>query len=252
MYRNASQAAAILLFVSGALLPSVTIGQPKKMATSTTATFRIQYDRTITASEIARLGKLLDKTYDLYRKKFGASDHRTIDVFALSSGNRVHTESRSKAFDDAVLREGRIYLDARAILRSDTAVHNPAARVVSESVLEALRGCPRWLIEVYGIYAGKEIDRFGSPARLTVSTFSDLTEDYLRAESADDLKEMNAKIAATARFLVDRYGEKKLEDLYSQFKGGKQLEDAFEAAFGEKMPDIEKAWAASLRSPPKG
>jgi|SRR5467141_1129265 len=252
MRRKISQAAAILLFACAAMPPGVSTAQPKKFGALTTPTFRIRYDRTITASEIEKLGKLLEKTYGVYRGKFGLSGHRTIEVYALSSGNRVHTESRSRAFDDAVFRDGRIYLDARAVLRSDTAVHNPAARVVSESVLDALKGCPRWLIEVYGIHAAKEIDRFGAPARLSVSTFSDLNEDYLRAESANDLREMNAKLAATARFLIDRYGEKKLEDLYSQFKRGVFLEDAFEAAFGEKISVIEKAWAASLRSPPKG
>ncbi|TLY32524.1 MAG: hypothetical protein E6K56_03090 [Ignavibacteria bacterium] len=72
------------------------------------------------------------------------------------------------------------------------------------------------------------------------------------AQTVNDLREMNAKLAATARFLIDRYGEKKLEYLYSQFKRGVPLEDAFEATFGEKMSVIEKAWAASLRSPPKG
>ena len=242
----------MLLFAIAAMFPVVLRGQPKKFVTLTTATFRIRYDRTLNAPEIEKLGKLLEKTYGAYRSKFGLSDHRTIEVYALSSGNRVHTESRSRAFDDAVFRDGTIYLDARAVLRSDTAVHNPAARVVSESVLDALKGCPRWLIEVYGIHAGKEVDRFGSPARLSVSTFSDLNEDYLRAETANDLREINAKLAATARFLIDRYGEKKLEDLYSQFKRGVSLEDAFEATFGEKMSVIEKAWAASLRSPPKG
>jgi hypothetical protein len=249
MHRKSSRSGAILLLASMAMLPAVSTGQAKKFATCTTATFRIRYDRTLTAAEIGKLGVLLERTYDAYRNKSGLSGHRTIDVFALSSGNRVQTESRSKAFDDAIFRDGKIYLDARAVLRSDTNVHNPAARVVSESVLDALKGCPRWLIEVYGIYAGKEIDRFGSPARLTVSTFSDLNEDYLRAETANDLKEMNAKLAATARFLVDRYGEKKFEALYSQLKRGPRLEEAFEAAFGEKMPVIEKAWAASLRSP---
>src|SRR2546425_1556759 len=252
MHRKISQAAAILLFAGAAMLPGVSTGQPKNFGTLTTATFRIRYDRTVPASEIEKLGKLLEKTYDAYRSKFGLSGNRTIEVYALGSGNRVHTESRSRAFDDAVFRDGKIYLDARTVLRSDTAVHNPAARVVSESVLDALKGCPRWLIEVYGIHAGKEIDRFGSPARLGVSTFSDLNEDFLRAETAHDLREMNAKLAATARFLIDRYGEKKLENLYSQFKRGVFLEDAFEAAFGEKMSVIEKAWAASLRLPPKG
>ncbi|TLY32523.1 MAG: hypothetical protein E6K56_03085 [Ignavibacteria bacterium] len=149
MRRRSSQAAAMLLFAIAAMFPVVLRGQPKKFATLTTATFRIRYDRTFSAPEIEKLGKLLEKTYGAYRSKFGLSDHRTIEVYALSSGNRVHTESRSRAFDDAVFRDGTIYLDARAVLRSDTAVHNPAARVVSESVLDALKGCPRWLIEVY-------------------------------------------------------------------------------------------------------
>src|SRR6267142_683335 len=100
MNRKTSQAAAVLLFASAALLPSVSTAQPKKFGRLTTATFRIRYDRTIAAPEIEKLGKLLERIYGIYRSKFSPSGHGTIEVYALSSGNRVHTESRSRAFDD--------------------------------------------------------------------------------------------------------------------------------------------------------
>src|SRR2546421_8051388 len=105
MHRRLSLAAVIILFGSAALPPVVSSGQPKKFATLTTETFRIRYDRTVTGPEVEKLGRLLEKTYAAYRTKFGRSGRRTVDVYALNSGNRVHTESRSSAFDDAVFRD---------------------------------------------------------------------------------------------------------------------------------------------------
>ena len=252
MHRNLSRTTMFGLFIALALMPVVSAGQLKGLATRMTANFYLRFDRNVPAEDIRRIGKQLEHAYAEYRGRLGASFRRKIDVYAFSSAGRYRSESRSVVYDDADIRDGKIFLYVPAVLASDTALRNPAARVVSESILEEFKWCPKWLAEVYGIYAGMDLSRFGSPAQLTASTFSDLTEDYARAEHLKDLNEIRAKLAATARFLIDRYGERRTERLYLQFQQPVTLEEAFEAAFGEKMPVIEKAWAAALRSPPKG
>ena len=252
MQRNIPAYQVVALFIAILLLPAVLLGQSKGLASRGTANFRFRYDRSVRAEDIRKIGKEMEAAYIDCSGRLGLSLHRKVDVYAFSSPGRFRTDSRSGVYDDAAIRDGKIYLSVGAVLKSDTSRSNPIARSVSEAILNELKWCPRWVAEIYGIYAGRDLSRFGSPAQLTASTFSDLSEDYARAVNSKDLTEVHAKLAATARFFVDRYGEKKLERLYLQFVRPATLDDAFEAAFGEKLPVIEKAWAAALRSPSKG
>jgi hypothetical protein len=235
-----------------ALLPVTSAGQAKGLISKSTANYRVRYDKNVSSDDIRKLGKQLENAYTEYSGRLGTSFHRKVDVYGFSSASRFRSDSHSGVYDDGDLRDGRLYFNVSTVMKCDTAVRDPVSRVVSEAILGEIKWCPRWLTEIYGIYAGKDISRFGPPAALNSSTFSDLMEDYARAESPKDQVEVHARLAATARFLIERYGEKKVEQLYLQFRRPLTVEDAFEAAFGEKFPVIEKAWAAALRSPPKG
>lgn len=244
---------AIFALLIPLMLPAAAArGQSKGLAVRTTTNFRLRYEKNLRADEIGKLGRRLERAYGDYRDRLGASFHKKVDVYVFASAGRYRSASRSSVYDDADFHDGKIYLDVRTVLKSDTAQRNPIARVVSQAILDEIKWCPKWLAEVYGIHAGKDLLRFGPPAQLTASSFSDLTEDYARAESQRDLREARAKLAATARFLIGRYGESKTERMFQQFRSPVTVDQAFEAAFGEKMPVIEKAWAAALRTPPKG
>jgi hypothetical protein len=241
----------LILWIAG-LLPGTAGGQGRGLVSRTTDNFRIRSDKNVRPQDIRKIGRQLEYAYAICRDRLGASLQRKIDVYAFSSGDRYRAESRSKVYDDGAFRDGKIFFDADAALRCDTAQSNPFARVVAEAILDEFKSCPRWLAEVYGICAGRDLSRFGPPAQLTASTFSDLTEDYARAETPEEMTEVYAKLASTARFLIGRYGVRKIEQMYTQFRRAVTLEEAFEAAFGEKMPVIEKAWAESLKSHAKG
>jgi hypothetical protein len=246
-------AITIFLLSLALILPAGNIsGQTKGLLSRNTANFRFRYDKNVSAEDIRKIGKELELAYTAYAERLGQSFHRKVDVYGFSSAARFRSESHSAAYDDGDIRDGKLYFNVGVVLKCDTAVRDPISRVAAEAILGEIKWCPRWLAEVYGIYAGKDITRFGPPAALNSSSFSDLTEDYARAENSRDLLEIHAKLALTARFLVDRYGERKVELMFLQFRRPLTVEEAFEAAFGEKLPVIEKAWAAALRSPPKG
>jgi hypothetical protein len=240
-----------LLILIG-LFCAASTGQIKGLATRTTDNFRFRYDRNVRDPDIRKVGKLLQVLLAEYSGRLGIPLRRKVDVYAFSTSGRYQSDSKSSVYDDASFRDGKIYLNVSAVLKADTSQSNPLARVVSDAILNELKWCPRWVAELYGMYAGKDLDRFGTPAQTRGASFSDLTEDYARADNPKDLAEIHAKLAATVRFLVDRYGQQKVEQMYRHFSRPSTLDNVFESAFGEKMPVIEKAWSEALRVPPKG
>ena len=228
------------------------VGMQSNMSgTYTTSYFRLKYEKNISLKDIQKIGSMLEKQYTASQKKLNLSLNQRVDVLVYNSPTRFQSEAQSRAFDDGAYRNGRIYLSMPVLAEREMGLQNVISRLVSRAILGEVKACPEWLAEAYGLYAGNELLRFGQPARFTVGSFSDLSEDYAHAEVQADVKEVYAKLAATANFLVSHYGEKKVNAIFTEFKRGESLEDAFEFGFGEKTKDVEKAWVKSLRSPIK-
>ena len=67
-----------------------------------------------------------------------------------------------------------------------------------------------------------------------------------REQRKREQQEIYAKLAATMSFLVNRYGEHKVESLFVQFQDGASLEQVFESTFGEKISVIEQEWVKAI------
>jgi hypothetical protein len=217
--------------------------------TNMTAHFRIKYEKAIPAKDVKTVGEILESKSNEFRKKLGITVSRRVDVYVFNSVRRFRSESKARAFDDGAFVKGKIFITSPSILERDQKLQNVLSRLAARSLLDELKFCPEWLAEAYGIYAGNELARFGQPARFNISSFADLGEDYLRAEREKDVKELYAKLASTIYFLVNRYGERKVDELLAEFKRSVSLQEAFESTFNEKIEVIEKAWAKALRSP---
>lgn len=234
------------------LLAILTLGmQAAYFQTYSTAFFRIKYEKSVSVDDIKKLGQVLENQYADTHKRFGASLNHRINVYVYSSSIKYYSDSKSIEFDDGLFRDGKIFLISPKALNKGMKLSSVVARVVARAVLDEVKMCPPWLSECYSLYAGGDLSRFGVPARFKASGFSDLSEEYSTAEREKDVKELYAKLAVTANFLVNRYGEKKVEAMFDQFKAGSSLEEVFENSFNEKAPDIEKAWLEALKNPPK-
>ncbi len=252
MHRNTLTFISCAVLILWAVFSNTSTGQLKGLASRSTDNFRYRYDRNVRERDIRKIGTQMEALLAEYSARLGVTLRRKVDVYAFSTPERYRSDSKSSVYDDASFRDGKIYLDVAAVMKADTSQSSPLARIVSDAILNELKWCPRWVAEIYGIYAGKDLDRFGPPAPVRSASFSDLTEDYARADNPKDLSEIHARLAVTARFLIDRYGAQKLEQMYRHFARPSTLDAVFEAAFGEKIPVIEKAWSEALRSPPKG
>ena len=235
----------IILLVSWSLLG----GQFTPFQTYSTANFRIKYEKNIPLNDVRDVRDSLESGYNQLRKKLRLQLHHRVDVHIYNSFGRFVSESKTRAFNDGAFENGRIYLISLADLEKRGKLKNVIERVVARSVLDELKSCPQWLAEAYGLFAGNELSRFGQPARLNISSFADLSEDYSRAENENDVKEVYAKLAATIHFFVSRYGIQKVEAMFGEFKKEMALEDIFQKSFGETLEEIEKAWVRALAEP---
>lgn len=219
--------------------------------TLTTKYFVIRYERNVSQSAIQDINDGLTSAYLEYAKKFGGH-HNKWDVHIFSTVSAYKSKSRTRIFDDGDVTDGIIYLTVPKTLEQKAKFRTDVSkRLIIRALLEQIPALPRWLAESYALYIAGDIDRFGDPARYNIASFYDLSEDYNHASEKKDVKELYAKLAATAKFLINRYGDVKVESMLRSFKGGGTIEEVFESSFNEKISDIEKAWVNALQNPEK-
>jgi hypothetical protein len=237
-----------IIFALGAL---ILLGmQSANLQTHSTAFFKIKYEKGVSSKEVTKFGTMLDQEHEKYKKLLGVNPSGIVSVLYYSSPERIQRESKIPVFDDGVWAGGKIYVSKGFPLDGEK-MKGMIARVAARCVLNGLKKCPRWLAECYSLHAGNEEARFGAPVGSTMVGFDDLAEDFSRAETSDEFRELYAKLGATAAFFVERYGETKFDSLFTQLKSGKTFEEAAEGVFGEKFDVIEKSWAKALATPPK-
>jgi len=224
--------------------------QSQYLQTYTTSYFRFKYEKSVSPKEVSAFGNMLETAHAKYKKMFAVTPSGRVDVMYYSSPQFIKRESKIPIFDDGVFARGKIYV-ATGYPLEGAKMQGMTSRVAARCVLSAIKSCPLWLAECYSLHAGNEVWRFGAPVRPSMLSFADLAEDYSRAETSDEFREVYAKLGATAAFFVDRYGETKFQAVFAQLKSGKSFEEALEGAFGEKIEVIEKAWTKALASPPK-
>lgn len=223
--------------------------QTGRLTSSSTASFRLRYDRSVTAKDADITGKKLDAQYEKLKVRLHRSLGNHPDVFLFKSIGQMRKDSKTELFDDGVYKNGKMYLLTSAVMKDEKQFERTCTRLTSRAILSSVRSCPPWLAEAMSLFFSGELRRFGSPAQLHIASFADLSEEFARSESARDQQEVYAKLSSTAAFLIHRYGEEKVLSAVSKFKPGVTVEDVFTKSFGEKMDVIEQAWVRVLAEP---
>jgi|WetSurMetagenome_2_1015567.scaffolds.fasta_scaffold441451_1 hypothetical protein len=214
-----------------------------------TATFRVRHERGLSQEDAKFLAGLFEETYAGYREEYDITLGRKVEVRVLNSPARMKIEARTPAYTKAVVKNGKIYLLAASPIRDRDDIHDLVRRSVMMVMWEEVQTCPRWLAAAFSVYAGNAVEEFGQPAAVDVYTFEDLSEEYLRADSEKEIREVYAKLATAADYLVRRFGEKKFKAFIMEFrKSGITIDEALTAAFGEKQSDIERGLVRAFRS----
>jgi len=222
--------------------------QSQQWANFSTKNFLIHYEKNISQSSLQYINDELTKVYKSYEKTFGRANQR-LEIFVCATVSVFKSKSSSRIFEDGDVVDGIIYLVAPKTVEQKTNFHSKVSkRIIACAILEQFPGIPKWLAESYSLYAGGYLDDFGEPARFNISSFYDLNEDYNHATSKKDVKELYAKLAATAKFLINRYGDLKVERMLRSFDGRKAFDEVFETSFNEKISDIERAWVKALQN----
>jgi len=228
------------------LVPTAEAGDGRKAMT--TAAFQVRYDRTIAASDMKLLGEMLDSAASEYQAAFQLTLKNKPVVLVSASVSRYQSESVSRLFDDGDSRGGRIYLALPPKRPRTEGMQGVVHRTVAKLLLDRIPACPRWLAEAYTLYAGGDLDRFGSPAEVNAAGFSDLGEDFVRIEELRQLPDLYATLAFTIKFLVDRYGKERVEEALAKFRTQGGIELVFSGIFQEPYAKIESEWSRALRA----
>jgi hypothetical protein len=245
--KNRPRLSLQLSFLVAILCLAARGGAASNTNTLTTPSFRVIYEKNVPEKAARHAGAVLESTYVEYHNRLGMALRHRLDVNLYKSGHRLMEASDNELFNDAVWKDKVIYLAADL---KDDQLRNAAARVVSRAILADRVECPSWLAEAYSLNAGGDLHRFGRLSNANMTSFTDLAEDYLRAEGTKEKKEVFAKLSATIAFLVGRYGDARVDALFDHFKSGVNPDSAIQSHFGEKLETIEEEWAKELASQP--
>jgi hypothetical protein len=239
-----SQIMAVLLFM---IVPY----QTKPIQSYVTKNLQIHYEKKIPSADIKELAGIIEERYVYYQNLFGAIKHDRIEVNVYATVGRFRLDSHSAVFNDGDYNDGTMYLVLQPSSIQKEKMRSVVSRIVAKKFLEDIPWCPSWFADAYSLFAGNDLMRFGHPVQVGMSAFTDLNEEYSRLNETKNAKELYAKLAATIHFLIERYGERKVETALLKFKDGGTLEKTFESVFNEKITEIEKEWIQSLRIPYK-
>ena len=138
-------------------------------------------------------------------------------------------------------------------MNSKTFTHELAHLYTHEAISSAFRGIPSWLDE--GIARFLESGS-SEPSNNRLRTMVN-NDDLLSLSKMQTIPGLRRDVAifypqsgAFVGFLVEKYGPSHLAKMLQLINTGSQLNDAFEAAFGIPMLDVENQWRALFGADP--
>ncbi len=231
--------ALISLVLGAALLHAQT---PRSLKSSTTAHFRISFDKYVSESRLKIVENDLERSYALFKNRLKFAPGGRVPVYLYSS----RQQPRAAVFNDAWYDDGKIVILSGPLFENEPARESVVNRVVADAFAHSVVTCPPWVAETYALAMGEDFGRFGMPTRVTVATFTDLGEDLARADGPEEQKMSYANLAGTARFFNDNYGAAKLDGVLTALRAGKMVDEAFSSALGVKFGELERTWAEYL------
>ena len=211
-----------------------------------TDSFRIRYYQRLSSADIDTISRLFEKWYRQYRREYDLSLDGRLDVYLVPSYERFRAVTKSTVLKEGIFRNGKVYLVVLSPLGESGRLGDVISRVLMRALLEKNLQCPKWLAEAYSLYLGNSLDQFGRPAQSSARTFEDLNEEFSRASTEQRIREVYAKLAATAHFFSDRYGRRAFKSLILECKTASSLGEAMRNVFRETLSDIEKAWMKAI------
>ncbi len=250
---NRNVRSILLLLCTSILLQPQSWGQSNKnMKYAILPHFRLNYDRNVAGRDIQLVEKELQRAYDRFSERLAFAPSSKFNVYLYSSKERPRGVLLYKVLDDSYYDNGKLVILASALHGEQQTVQALIDRVVARAYLGTIVRCPAWLGEVYSFAVSYEFTKFGKPTRGHLADFSDLGEDLQQAERESDLRAVYANIATSAKFLIDQYGDAKLDEVIKSVRNGHAVDEAMESAFGAKYDTIEHAWAQYMGSAIKG
>lgn len=173
-----------------------------------------------------------------------------VEVRIYKTERKYFQESQSKLKEEGTYSNGIIFLSPPSKLDEKGNRVNIISRVVALSILSAANdnGCPRWLTEAYGIYAGGDLDKYEYVPMLRATSFIDFQQEMNQAKREKDVLYLYYKLSEVMKFMLNRYNKQKVDLLFTRFNGIKSMEQVFEENFAEKYDVIEKAWNEAVKN----
>jgi hypothetical protein len=240
----------VVVFVALAVLPPPAVSQGNYQ-TIQSAHFKVRYMPDIPEAEAQRVAAFLQEDYDTLKSQLGLDLTKTLEVRMYDSPARFRSEiNMGREVLPAVYVRGILHvLEPVPPEGLDVALRYQLARVFLEQT--GKYSCPIWLREAFAVFHSGKMRDLSPPASVTVSAFSDLTQDLEEAQTPVERNDVDFVLGRTMEFFVQKYGEQKSFSVFKEFAETPTEAKVFKKVFGDEFPDIEKRWAKFVAIKPR-
>ncbi len=246
--RITSWLGAVLVLVS---VSTVMASAQAKFSTIHSVHFEVRYIQGVTEADAQRIIGFLESDFDSLKKELGLEMKEKLEVRLYDSPGRYRSDlGAAKDVLSAMYVRGVFYaLTTAPPAGLRKALRYQLARVFLEPTIQ--RSCPAWLCEAYAVYHSGIMSDLSAPGSVSVSSFSDLTQDIGESSSPGDRNDVNYVLGRTMQFFIERFGKQKAIGVFKEFDGSLSVESVFKKVFGQEFQDIEKAWAKYVAVKPR-
>jgi hypothetical protein len=218
-----------------------------------TAHFEVQYQHGVSDQDAKKVADYLETDYALLSKKLGLDFKKRLEVRVYDAVGKFSAKAnRTRSWRGAIYWRGVLHVQPVQALVMRKILEQSLSFELVLALLEqvAERGCPRWLCVAFAVYHSGSATSVGRPLGVRLASFSDLEQDLQTYPNPPQRNDVHYVLGSTMSFFVKKYGEQKSFGLFKSFDGQTAVEQVVKKCFGQDYGDVEREWAAYVRSHP--
>ncbi len=241
-----------LLIVIFALMLSVSgYAQIKVPGETTSRHFAIQYASDYYAiDELEMVKSELESAYRLLNEKYGLRVVGRVPVYLSGSEASYFRKVVARERWGAVYSDGTLYLRPLSYIQKNGGLTITARHALAHVMLQpaVANGCPPWLVESFAVNSSGEFEILSKPSETSVKFFTDLNEALQSVGGSAELEVNYYMVGLAVRYFEERFGSRKIAELFNSFDGRSLAHQVMEKVFGLPFNDLQYRWAKYVDS----
>lgn len=241
----------LLIVIFSSMLAISDYAQTQVLGETTSRHFAIQYPSdSYGIEEIERVKSELESAYRLLNAKYGLRVDGKVPVYLSGSEVSYIRKVFARERWGAAYSHGTLYLRPLRYIRKNGGMTITARHALAHVMLQpaVAKGCPPWLVESFAVNFSGEFEILSKPLETSVKFFTDLNEALQTVGGSAELEVNYYMVGLAVRYFEERFGSRKVAELFNSFDGRLLDYQVMERVFGLPYIDLQYRWAKYVDS----